>query len=160
MLSILELPTVRQRVARISVETYHAMSAQGLVNERTELLLLPAASVVLPVTASAPLCVMAPPAVTLRVPLTVLAPSTIAFVSASVTLLALLMVTVLKSLVLLPSVMLLLLPAARVVLPVTASAPLCVIVGPAKSTLHTDLAQVVSAVDVCHDSSVVNFLVV
>ena len=38
MLSILELPTVRQRVARISVESYHAMSAQGLVNERTELL--------------------------------------------------------------------------------------------------------------------------
>jgi Uma2 family endonuclease len=38
MLSILELPTVRQRVARISVESYHAMSAQGLLDERTELL--------------------------------------------------------------------------------------------------------------------------
>jgi len=38
MLSILELPSVRQRVARISVETYHTMSAQGLVEERTELL--------------------------------------------------------------------------------------------------------------------------
>ena len=38
MLSILELPTVRHRVARTSVETYHAMSEQGLVDERTELL--------------------------------------------------------------------------------------------------------------------------
>ena len=38
MLSILELPTVRQRVARTSVETYHAMSEQGLVAGRTELL--------------------------------------------------------------------------------------------------------------------------
>lgn len=38
MLGPWELPTLRQRVARISVETYHAMSAQGLVNERTELL--------------------------------------------------------------------------------------------------------------------------
>ena len=38
MLSILELPTVRQRVARISVETYHVMSEQGLLDERTELL--------------------------------------------------------------------------------------------------------------------------
>ena len=38
MLSILELPTVRQRVARTSVATYHAMSELGLVAERTELL--------------------------------------------------------------------------------------------------------------------------
>ena len=38
MLSILELPTVRQRVARISVEAYHVMSAQGWLDERTELL--------------------------------------------------------------------------------------------------------------------------
>lgn len=38
MLSILEVPTVRQRVARISVETYHTMSELGLVDERTELL--------------------------------------------------------------------------------------------------------------------------
>ncbi|MBI5767003.1 MAG: Uma2 family endonuclease [Verrucomicrobia bacterium] len=38
MSSILELPTVRQRVARISVDTYHTMSELGLVDERTELL--------------------------------------------------------------------------------------------------------------------------
>ncbi|MEY2881595.1 MAG: hypothetical protein RLZZ15_3975 [Verrucomicrobiota bacterium] len=38
MSSILELPTVRQRVARISVESYHTMSELRLVEERTELL--------------------------------------------------------------------------------------------------------------------------
>ena len=38
MSNILELPTVRQRIAHISVDTYHALSAQGLLDERTELL--------------------------------------------------------------------------------------------------------------------------
>lgn len=38
MSSILELPAVRRRVAPISVETYHALSEQGLIGERTELL--------------------------------------------------------------------------------------------------------------------------
>lgn len=38
MSSILEVPAVRQRVARINLGTYHAMSEQGLVDERTELL--------------------------------------------------------------------------------------------------------------------------
>jgi Uma2 family endonuclease len=38
MSSILELPSVRQRVSRFSVETYHVMSELGLVDERTELL--------------------------------------------------------------------------------------------------------------------------
>lgn len=38
MLNILEVPTVRRQVAPISVETYHALGAQGLVSPRTELL--------------------------------------------------------------------------------------------------------------------------
>jgi len=38
MLSILEVPTVRRQVAPISVETYHALGEQGLVEQRTELL--------------------------------------------------------------------------------------------------------------------------
>ena len=38
MSSILELPSVRRRVASISVETYQAWSEQGRVDERTELL--------------------------------------------------------------------------------------------------------------------------
>lgn len=38
MSNILDLPAVRRRVAPISVETYHALSEQGLVDERTELL--------------------------------------------------------------------------------------------------------------------------
>jgi Uma2 family endonuclease len=38
MLSILEVPTVRRQVAPISVETYHALGEQGLVDPRTELL--------------------------------------------------------------------------------------------------------------------------
>ena len=38
MLSILEVPLVRRQAAPISVATYHAMAAQGLVDKRTELL--------------------------------------------------------------------------------------------------------------------------
>ena len=38
MLSILEVPTVRRQVAPISVETYHALGEQGLVEQSTELL--------------------------------------------------------------------------------------------------------------------------
>ena len=38
MLDILEVPLVRRQVAPISVATYHAMAAQGLVDKRTELL--------------------------------------------------------------------------------------------------------------------------
>jgi len=38
MSSILELSAVRRRVSPLSVETYHALSEQGLVDERTELL--------------------------------------------------------------------------------------------------------------------------
>jgi len=38
MLSILEVPTVRRQVAPISVETYHALGEQGLVEQNTELL--------------------------------------------------------------------------------------------------------------------------
>ena len=38
MLDILEVPLVRRQVVPISVATYHAMAAQGLVDKRTELL--------------------------------------------------------------------------------------------------------------------------
>ncbi len=38
MSSILESPSVRQRIARHSVEAYHTLSEMGLVSERTELL--------------------------------------------------------------------------------------------------------------------------
>jgi Uma2 family endonuclease len=38
MLPILEVPTVRRRVAPISVETYHRLAEQGLVEANTELL--------------------------------------------------------------------------------------------------------------------------
>jgi Uma2 family endonuclease len=38
MSSFLESPTVRQRIARHSVDAYHTLSEMGLVSERTELL--------------------------------------------------------------------------------------------------------------------------
>jgi len=38
ILSILEVPLVRRQAAPISVATYHAMAAQGLVDRQTELL--------------------------------------------------------------------------------------------------------------------------
>ena len=38
MLSILEIPQVRRQATPVSVATYHAMAAQGLVDKRSELL--------------------------------------------------------------------------------------------------------------------------
>ncbi|RYE55955.1 MAG: Uma2 family endonuclease [Rhizobiaceae bacterium] len=38
MLPILEVPSIRRRAVPITVETYHAMAAQGMVEEKTELL--------------------------------------------------------------------------------------------------------------------------
>ena len=90
-------------------------------------LALPAASVVAPVTARAPLCVIAPVVFTPSVPDTVDAPRTTALVSVKLTLLPLVMATVEKLLPAVFNVMSPPEPAASVVTPVTASAPLCVI---------------------------------
>lgn len=86
----------------------------------------PAFTVVVPVTAKAPLWVNAPPVVTPNVPETVLAPSTNAPASVRLTLFPEVIPTVLKLLVLVSKVMLLPEPATKVVTPVTAKAPLCV----------------------------------
>ena len=90
------------------------------------LLAAPAANVVVPVILKAPDCVMAPVVFTFKVPLTVLPPNTMALVSVTFTLLAELMLNVLKLLVPVVKVMLLPEPAVRVVAPVTAKAPDCV----------------------------------
>ena len=88
---------------------------------RVMLLAAPAASVVTPVTVSAPLWVRAPLVVTPKVPLTVDAARSRALASVSSTLLPLVMPTVLKLFAALLRVMLLAAPAARVVVPVTVS---------------------------------------
>ncbi len=93
---------------------------------RVMLLAAPAASVVTPVTARAPLWVRAPFVVTPKVPETVEAPKMRALASRRLTLLPLVMPTVLKLFAALLRVMLLAAPAARVVTPVTVSAPLWV----------------------------------
>ena len=84
--------------------------------------LLPAVSVVVPLTVKAPVWVMAPPVVTFSV-VVVPVPSTKAPVSTRVVTLPLVMFTVLKLLPALSSVMLLPLPAATVVVPLTVRAP-------------------------------------
>ena len=91
------------------------------------LLPLPAASVVVPVTAKAPLSVIAPLEVTLKVPDTVEAAKSMALVSTNVTLFPVVIPNVEKLFVAVSSVMLLPEPAANVVVPVTARAPLSVI---------------------------------
>ena len=83
----------------------------------------PAASVAAPVTANAPLCVIAPLVVTPKVPLTVDAPRISALLSVSDTLLPVVMITVLKSFDALLNVTLLPAPAATVVVPGTTIAP-------------------------------------
>ena len=93
---------------------------------RVMLFAAPAARVVTPVTLSAPLWVKAPAVVTPNVPLTVEAPKISALASVSATLLPFVTATVLKLLKALLSVMLFAAPAARVVTPVTLSAPLWV----------------------------------
>src|SRR5437016_2045469 len=86
----------------------------------------PAASVVVPATVSAPLCVRAPVVVTLRVPDTVEAARFSAVASVRATLLALVIPTVLKSLAAFVRVMLFPAPAASVVVPAAVTAPVCV----------------------------------
>ena len=86
----------------------------------------PAASVVVAVTARAPLSVMAPVVVTSKVPETVEAASIRALASTRVTLLPLVMATVAKSLVATSRVMSLAAPAASVVVPETVEAALSV----------------------------------
>ena len=87
----------------------------------------PAASVVVPVTTTLPLSVMAPPAVTFRIPLTVEAPKLSASASMSVTLRPEVIATVEKLFPTESSVISLPAPAARVVVPVTTIFPLSVI---------------------------------
>ncbi len=87
---------------------------------------VPAASVVVPVTVSAPESVSAPPVVTPRVPEMVEVPRARAPVSFSVTLLPLVMTTVPKLLAASSSVMLLAAPAARVAEPETVRVPVSV----------------------------------
>lgn len=86
------------------------------------LLAAPAASVVAPVTLKAPDWVIAPVVLTVKAPLTVLAPKINALLSVILTLLPVVIVTALKSLALF-KVILLPEPAAKVVAPVTAKAP-------------------------------------
>ena len=90
----------------------------------------PETSVVTPVTLSTPLCVKAPLVVTLSIPLTIEAPRFRALASVRTTLLPLVIPTVLKLLLPLVSVMSFA-PAARVVVPATVTAPVCVIAPPA-----------------------------
>ena len=91
----------------------------------------PAARVVAPVTFNVQLCVIAPAVATASVPLTVDAPRIKASASFRLTFLPLVMLTVPKLLVDVPRLMSFAVPAARVVVPVTASAPTWVIVPPA-----------------------------
>ncbi len=90
----------------------------------------PAANVVTPAAVTAPLCVSAPLVVTFSVPDTVEAPRSNAFASTNATLFPLVMPTVLKLFSGSVSVMLFAAPAANVVVPVTVTAPLCVMVPP------------------------------
>ncbi len=90
----------------------------------------PAASVVVAATVTAPLCVRAPPVVTLRFPPTVEAPRSSALMSLSVTLFPLAIETApMKSFAL--SSAMSLTPAAKVVVPVTIRFPLSVMAPPA-----------------------------
>ena len=84
----------------------------------------PAARVVVPVTAKLPLSVIAPAVVTFKVPDMVDAPRSKALASVSTTAFPLVIATVLKLLEALFKVMLLPAPEAKVVAPVTLSAPL------------------------------------
>ena len=96
------------------------------VSSRTSVFAAVAVKDVVPVTASTPVCERVPPVVRARLPLTVEAPRFSAVASVSATLLPLVMPTVLKLFAALFSVILLMAPAARVVTPVTVTAPLCV----------------------------------
>ena len=89
------------------------------------MLLAPATRVVMPVTSKAPLCVTAPPAVRPKVPVIVEAPKIMAPASLKSTFPPLVTTTVEKLLAALFRVILLA-PAAKVVVPVTAKAPLWV----------------------------------
>src|SRR5438128_531831 len=106
------------------------------------LLAAPAARVVIPVTFRAPLWVTAPAVVTFRVPDTVEAPKMRALTSRTLTLLPLVTATVLKLLAALFRVMLLAAPAASVVTPVTARAPLWV---PAPAVVTPKVPEIVEA---------------
>jgi len=87
---------------------------------------------------STPLCVTVPEAVTLKFPLTFDAPKSIPFTSFNVTSLPFVTFTVLKSFPILSKVILFEAPAAKVVVPVTLSAPLFVI-APFVVTLNVPL---------------------
>ena len=93
--------------------------------------IVPAASVVTPDTFSAPLSVIAPPAVTVRLPLIVEAPRSMELVSTSVTFLPLTTLTEPVKSLALSSVMSLPEPAVSSVLPLTDRLPLSVIAPPA-----------------------------
>ena len=86
----------------------------------------PAAVALTPTADTTPELVIAPPEVTVRLPLIVEAPRSMAPVSLSVTFLPLTTLTALTKSLALLSVMLLAEPAVRVVVPVTARAPLSV----------------------------------